>query len=172
MTEELKHFGHKALVWLLQLFNNCLALMMIPKIWLRSRVVALLKPGKDPSLAKSYQPISLLSHTFKLMERVSSNSLSPFVEEHLIEQQAKFRLGKSTPAQLLNLTQHIEDGLQKKITRVVFVNLTAAYYMVNYRCLLTKVLDMTKDPLLTKFLGVLLKNQRFFVEFNTRKSHV
>ena len=31
---------------------------------------------------------------------------------------------------------------------------------------------MTKDPLLTKFLGVLLKNRRFFVEFNTRKSRV
>ena len=32
MTEELKHFGQKALVWLLQLFNNCLVSMRIPKI--------------------------------------------------------------------------------------------------------------------------------------------
>ena len=36
MTKELKHFGHKALVWLLQLLNNCLALMRIPKICLSS----------------------------------------------------------------------------------------------------------------------------------------
>jgi len=60
MAEELKHFGPKALDWLLQLFNTCLAMMRIPKIWLRSRVVALLKSGKNLSLAKSYRPISLL----------------------------------------------------------------------------------------------------------------
>ena len=73
-------------------------------------MVALLKPGKDPSLAKSYRPISLLSHTFKLMEGLLLNHLSPFVEERLIEHQAGFRPGKSTTAQLLNLTQNIEDG--------------------------------------------------------------
>jgi len=85
MTEELKHFGPKALDWLLQLFNTCPATMRIPNIWLRLRVDALLKPGKDPSLAKRYRPKSLLSHTFKLMERLSLNRLFPFVEEHLIE---------------------------------------------------------------------------------------
>jgi len=31
---------------------------------------------------------------------------------------------------------------------------------------------MTKDPLLAKFLGILLKNRRFFVEFNMKKSRV
>ena len=77
MTEELKHLGHKALVWLLQLINNCLVLMRIPKIWLRSRVVALLKPGKDHTLTKSYPTIPLLSHTFKLMEWLLLNCFPP-----------------------------------------------------------------------------------------------
>ena len=94
LTEELKHFGPKALNWLLQLYNNCIATMKIPKTWLRSRVIALLKPGKDPALAKSYRPISLLSHSFKLMEWLQLNRLSPFVEEHLIvlanQQQVSF----------------------------------------------------------------------------------
>ena len=88
--------------------------MKICKIWLRSRVIALLKPGKDLALAKSYRPISLLSHSFKLMERLLLNRLSPFVEEHLIDQQAGFRRGKSTTGQLLNLTQFIKDGFQEK----------------------------------------------------------
>ena len=136
--------------------------MKIPKIWLRSRVIALLKPGKDPALAKSYRPISLLSHSFKLMERLLLNRLSLFVEEHPIDQQAGFRPGKSTAGQLLNLTQYIEDGFQeKKITGAVFVDLTAANDAVNHRRLLTKILKMTKDHLLTKFLGVMLRNRRF-----------
>ena len=104
ITEELKHFGQKALDWLLHLFNNCLASIRIPKILLGSRVVILLKPGNDPSLAKSYRSISLLSHTFKLVKRLLLNRLSPFVEKHLIEHQAGFRSSKSTTAQLLNLT--------------------------------------------------------------------
>jgi len=67
------------------------------------------------------------------MERLLLNRLSPFVEEHLIERQAGFRPGKSTTAQLLNVTQHIEEGVQKnKITVAVFVDLTAAYDSVNH----------------------------------------
>jgi len=78
----------------------------------------------------------------------------------------------SAPAsqQLLNITQHIENGFQKnKITGAVFVDLTAAYDTVNHCQLLTKVLDMTKDPLLTKILEILLKNRRFFVKFNMKR---
>ena len=109
-------------------------------------MVALLKSGKNPSIAKSSRAISLLSHTFKLMERLLLNRLSPFFEEHLIEHQAGFRPGKSTTAQLSNLTQHIEDGFQKKkIIGAVFVDLTVADDTVNHRRLITKVLDMTKD---------------------------
>ena len=56
------------------------------------------------------------------------------IEEHLIDQQAGFRPGKSTTGQLLNLTQYIEDGFQKKkITGAVFVDLIAAYDAVNHR---------------------------------------
>ena len=64
------------------------------------------------------------------------------------------------------------DSTKKTITGAVFVDLTAGYGTANHRHLLTKILQMTKDPLLTKFLGVKLKNRRFFVEFNIRKSRV
>ena len=39
LPKELKHFDPKALNWLLQLYNNCIATRKIPKIWLRSRVI-------------------------------------------------------------------------------------------------------------------------------------
>ena len=93
LAEELKHFGPKALNCLLQLYNNCRATMGISKIWLRLKVIALLlKPGKNPALAQSYRPMSLLSHSFKLTELLLLNLLSPLVEEHLINQQAESEL--------------------------------------------------------------------------------
>lgn len=60
-------------------------------------------------------------------------------------QQAGFQPGKSTTSQLLNLTQHIEDGFQKGlVTGAIFVDLSAAYDTVNHRLLLKKILELTK----------------------------
>ena len=56
MTEELKHFGQQVLVWLVQLFNNCLDSMRIPKMWLRSRVVASTLTRKELSTNISLEP--------------------------------------------------------------------------------------------------------------------
>ena len=107
-TEQIKYFGPEAKKWLLQLYNHCLKTHELPKIWKKAHVIALLKPGKDPSIPKSYRPISLLSHTYKLFERLILNRITPTVDERLIPEQAGFRPGKSTTSQVLNLTQHIE----------------------------------------------------------------
>ena len=56
-----------------------------------------------------------------------------------------------------------------KINGGVALDLTAAYDTVNHCRLLTKILQITKDFLLIKFLSATLKNRRFFVEFNNRK---
>ena len=57
--EEVNHFGPKAKSWLIQFFNNCHSTQIIPKICRKAKVIAFLKPGKDPSLPKklpSYIP--------------------------------------------------------------------------------------------------------------------
>ena len=114
--------------------NYCATAYTIPKAWRKSRVVALLKPGKPPDSRKSYRPISLLSILYKLYERLIMTRISPIVEEQMSPDQAGFRPGRSCCDQLLNLTQYIEDGFEeKKITGTVFVDLTAAYDTVNHR---------------------------------------
>ena len=170
-VEQIQHFGPRTREWLLQFYNNCSSTTKIPKVWRQTRIIALLKPGKDPSEPKSYRPISLLCHTYKLFERLILNRLAPFIDEQLIPEQAGFRPGKSTTGQLLNLTQHIEDGYERgEITGAVFVDLSAAYDTVNHRRLLSKILAMTKDWKLTELLRVLLQNRRFFVELGGKRS--
>ena len=83
-----------------------------------------MQTGKDPSAAKSFRPISLLCHTYKLFERLILNRIAEHVDAKLIPEQAGFRLGKSCTSQLLNLTEHIKDGYKKRlITGAVFVDL-------------------------------------------------
>ena len=116
----IKQFGPKARDWLLRFFNNCTETKTIPKIRRQAKVVALLKPGKDTSVAKS-------CHTYNLFERLILNRIAEHVDAKLIPEQAGFRPGKSCTIELLNLTEHIEDGYEKRlITGAVFVDLSAA----------------------------------------------
>ena len=170
-TELIKQFGPKARDWLLLFFNNCTETKKIPKIWRQAKVVALLKPGKDPPIDKSFRPIYLLCHTYKLFERLIMNRIAEHMDAKLIPEQAGFRPGKSCTSQLLNLTEHIEDGYEKRlITGAVFVDLSAAYDTVNHRRLLSKVLEMTGDVHLTDLIRTLLESRRFFVVLNGKKS--
>ena len=170
-NEFLKNFGPDAIAWLLAFYNKCLSTTTIPKKWRRAKVVALLKPNKDPTSPKSYRPISLLCTTYKLYERLILNQISPTIEEHLTPDQAGFRPGRSCCGQVLNLTQFIEDGYEtKQITGTVFVDLTAAYDTVNHRGLLLKIARMTKSRHLVNVIASLLQNRRLYVEIDGKRS--
>ena len=127
-NEQILHFSATACKWLLDLFNYCIINIKIPKMWRKSRIIAILKLGKSPDEPKNYRPISLLSHFYKLFECLILNQLLPILEKNIIPEQAGFRPGKSCMSQLLNLTEHIESGFEKKQKTIsVFVDLSAAF---------------------------------------------
>ena len=81
------------------------------------------------------------------------NRLLPIVDEKLIPKRAGFRPGRSCTGQILKLTQHIEDGFEKgMMTGAIFVDLSAAYDTINNRKLLHKLVEITKNSSLTKFI--------------------
>ena len=169
-TEMIQHFGAKTRTWVLAMINKCAETHTIPRAWRRAKVVALLKPGKNPNDKKSYRPISLLCILYKLYERMIMARISPTVEEQLTPDQAGFRPGRSCCDQLLNLTQFIEDGFERKqITGAVFVDLTAAYDTVNHSLLINKVAKCVKNSRIVKIIQSLLANRRFFVEMDGKK---
>ena len=137
----------------------------------KARVISLLKPGKDPSSLNSFRPISILCHLYKLYERLIINRLCPVIERVLIPEQAGFRPGKYCTAQVLHLTQHIDDGFKTgKITGIVLVDLSAAHDTVTHRRLLEKVYNMTRDYRHMCMIRTLLENRRFFVELGGKRS--
>ena len=171
LVEQLKNLGPNAHNWLRAMLNNCFIDNKIPTIWRQSKIIAILKPGKDSAISKSYRPISLLCHTYKLYERLILNRIASTIEQHLIKEQASFRAGKSCTSQLLNLTQHIEDDYQEcKNTGTAFVNLSAAYDTVNHRLLIQRLYNITQDSALCRVIQNLLSNRRFYVELNNERS--
>ena len=144
------------------MLRKCLTENKIPKLWRQSKFIAILKPVKDSANPKSYRPISLLCHTYKLYERMILNRVTPLLEKHLIKEQAGFRPRKSCTSQLLNLTQHIEDGYQRgMITGAAFVDLSAAYDTVHHRILIHKLYHIIQDSHLCRVLQNMLSNRRF-----------
>ena len=60
LVEQLINVGPKAHRWLLTMLNKCFVENKIPTLWRQSKIIAILKPGKDSAIPKSYRPISLL----------------------------------------------------------------------------------------------------------------
>lgn len=94
-----------------RLFTACLALGYFPRTWRTGRVVFVLKPGKDPTLASSYRPITLLSTLGKLLERVLNVVLLRSTDEAkaLHTAQYGFRIGRSTEEAIT----HVLDSIKR-----------------------------------------------------------
>ena len=108
--------------------------------------------------------IAILCHTYKLYEQMILNRVTPLLKQHLIKHQAGFRPGKSCTGQLLNLTQHIEDGYQRGMIT------GAAYDTVNHRILLQRLYNMAQNSQLCRVLQNMLSNRRFYVELKNERS--
>ena len=153
--------------WLLTMLNKCFMENKIQTLWRQSKIIAILKHGKDSAMPNSYRPISLLCHTYTVYKRMILNR----IKQHLIKEHAGFRPGKSCISQLLNLTQHIKDGYQvTMITGTAFVDLSAAYNTVNHRLLIQKLFNITQDSIICRVIWKMLSNRRFNVELNNERS--
>ena len=145
--------------WLRDFLYSCLRRLKIPKIWRRALVVAIPKPGKPVDDPKSYQPISLLCVSYKILERLIYARVQPLIDPLLPKEQAGFRRGKSTVDQVVLLTQNIEDSFEtKKKAGAVFIDLTAAYDTVWHRGLTCKLLRLLPDKHMVKMIMELVQN--------------
>ncbi|CAH2208836.1 jg9730 [Pararge aegeria aegeria] len=127
-NEFLSHMGPCSVSWLSVFFSNILVESRLPREFKLVKVVAVFKAGKTEDLAESYRPITLLSCTFKLLQRLLFIRISLYMEAVFPAEQARFRSGLSCTNQVLALLSHIETGFQKQMkSTVVFIDLTAAY---------------------------------------------
>jgi hypothetical protein len=80
-NECLRHLPRRPLVHLTHLINHCLRLSYFPNIWKEAKVITIPKPGKDPKFPQNLRPISLLSTTGKLIEKVILKRIQRHIEE-------------------------------------------------------------------------------------------
>ena len=89
--------------------------------------------------------------------------LTPIIDPQLIPEQAGFQPGKSCTNQIMNLTQHIEDGSRGCITSAFFVDLTADFDTMNHQRFLNEIYKLTRGHNLIAATQRLLQNSQFFI---------
>jgi hypothetical protein len=89
-NECLRHLPKRSLVHLTPLFNHCLPLSHFPKPWKESKVITLLKTGKNRKFPQNLCPIRLLSTTGKLFENVILKIFQNLIEEGGLLNESRF----------------------------------------------------------------------------------
>ncbi|OOZ57434.1 hypothetical protein BOW43_12400 [Solemya velum gill symbiont] len=126
----LRNLPSPAQTLLLSIFNYIWTTGDIPSIWKEAFVIPIPKPGKDPSNASNYRPISLTSCVCKTFERMINDRLVWVLESKnlLTHVQCGFRKGRSAVDHLIRLDTFIKNAFcDRKRVVTVFFDLEKAY---------------------------------------------
>ncbi|KAG5867381.1 hypothetical protein JTB14_008497 [Gonioctena quinquepunctata] len=127
-TEVLLALREKLIPALCVLYNECLRIGIIPKVFKQAEVVIISKgKDKDPSKAKSYRPICSLNSMGKLQEKLLCKRLKEHRETIGVHpDQYGYRSGRSTE-DAINKALGIVDESENKYVVAIFIDISGAF---------------------------------------------
>ena len=165
----LKKLPKKGIVFITKIINSIMLKGYYPELWKTAKVIVLLKPNKNPALALSYRPISLLSHLSKITEKVIGKRVDDFIQSKkiLIDEQFGFRNKHNTVQQLARLTNHISKEFNnKRHTGALFLDMEKAFDTVWHHGLIFKLINYNFPNYLIRLIYFYLKNRKMIVHYN------
>ena len=98
------------------IFNNCLQLNYLPKVFKKAKVIAILKPNKTKNNPCNYRPISLLSSLGKLYEKIIHKRLCAAIANTSIiaNEQFGFKKQHSAVHQINRIVSIVQTNKQIK----------------------------------------------------------
>ena len=125
-VEVWKALGEAGKQLLRKIFNMVIRTGQMPEKWRRSLITPIYKGKSDILDCKNYRGIKLLSHTFKIWERIVDARLRSIITPH--ETHLGFRPGRGTTDAIFMIRQMMEkyrEGQQN--LSIVFIDLEKAY---------------------------------------------
>lgn len=118
-----------------RLINDCLRTGTFPTPWKNADVVIIPKGrGKDPSLPKSYRPISLLPILGKTLERVICSRITAAITPNLSGRQYGFTKFRSTQDAIRNLLQW-HNQAEKKHSLALLLDISGTFDNLDWNAL-------------------------------------
>lgn len=159
--------------FLTKIINACIDLCYFPSHFKTAKVISILKPSKDPKMATSYRPISLLSSIGKIFERIIRNKLNNFLTENSIlkDEQFGFKEEHSTVQQIKRIINIITDNKKRrKSTGMVLLDIEKAFDTVWHDGLLYKLSLFGTPMYLIKLIASFLRDRSFVVDVRGKQS--
>ncbi|KAI5753900.1 hypothetical protein M8J77_004220 [Diaphorina citri] len=160
----------EALEKLLELFNYIWITGQFPDCWKIALITPVLKPNKDKLSAQNYRPISLLSCTNKIMEKIVNKRLT-WVIDHKIALSNPFQSGnrrfRSTMDNLVCLENEVLTAFQNKEYVVALtLDIVKAYERVNKSVVLNKISKAGVGGPLYHYIENFLTDTKIIVKVN------
>ncbi|XP_035772278.1 uncharacterized protein LOC118456011 [Neolamprologus brichardi] len=131
-AELLKHGGQAMVEELTTLFNKCWQSGTVPEDWRRGAIVKLPKKG-NTSKCTNWRGITLLSVPGKAFCAVLLRRLRSALDQHLREEQAGFRIGRSCTEQIFVLRNIIEQCVEyRQQLAINFVDFKKAFDSIHH----------------------------------------
>ena len=118
------------------LFSLSLRYAILPSSWKIHKVVPVPKAG-DPTSVKNYRPISLLSNTSKVLERIIYNKIINHISKNINPCQFGFTKNCSTLQHMLIFLDQIINSPSQ--TDVIYFDISKAFDTVSHSILLNKL---------------------------------
>ena len=158
--------------FLCNLFNKCVESGFFPTALKQAKVIPIYKSVKH-YLTNNYRPISLLSPTSKIFERLISKRLISFLEDNCIlsDHQFGFRKQHSTTHVVTDVYSQISNYLDnKQHTCVILLDFKKAFDTVNHQILLQKMEKYGITGNVLEMFQSYLTNRTQFVYINGYES--
>jgi hypothetical protein len=110
----IRELPKKAIVLLTYIFNGIVRISYWPEQFKTSHIIAIAKPGKEPTNVNSYRPISLTSVLSKLFEKLILKRLQSALRPNagIPHHQFGFRRGHSTIQQVHRIVHCINNAME------------------------------------------------------------
>ena len=154
---------------LLHRINLSLCSVTYPNIFKQTKIIPLVKPGKDPMDPKSFRPISNVCAIGKQLELAFFGQISKFLKStnQINPNQHGGRKGHSTTTCVVELISSINRGLNNKLkVGMIAVDLSAAFDLCDHKILLEKIRLLNLGENAVKWIKSFLENRFQFVEIN------
>lgn len=171
----IKNLDHQAKLLLLSLFNDFVLFQCFPKQWSVAKVVAILKPDKNPEEATSYRPICLLSCLRKLFEKMLQTRIDHWWESNKksARTQFGFKKGFGTNDCITILTTDIATVYaQKSICLAAFLDISAAYDNVRIDILCDRLIRMNCPTAIVATISQLFARRSLHFHFNNHAGEI
>ena len=149
--------------------NTSLSNHNIPSEW-RIHVITPVHKSGDKSLVNNYRPISLLSNTSKILERLIYNKVTCHVSRFMSSQQFGFFKNRSSVQQLLVLFDTIMNTDHQ--IDIIYFDFKKAFDSVPHNELLHKLKAMGISGNLWLWFKSYLLNRQQCVKINNNYSHL